>query len=202
RIKAVATLFDGRKVEGRGVRHRLNEVRVAQISIGPGNCRMLSNRQSWDGLRKDEVWIKVRVMGAAAVPSPPTGVESELREICKPPFPARSCRCTAWQSAKRPQIHRSRAFGSEVGVEKCVMGDFIIGVVVDVYGHVFIQHLNGLGVSFIPSAARNFGILNAAEFVVLDPKVGLEYLCRRREPEQGGITGSDSDLVLLLIAKR
>src|SRR5439155_6296452 len=79
-IETVPTLFDGRKVESRGVGHRLNEVRVAQISIGPGNCRMLSNRQSWDGLRKDEVWIKVRVMVAAAVPSPPTGVKSKLRE--------------------------------------------------------------------------------------------------------------------------
>ena len=54
------------------------------------------------------------------------------------------------------------------------MSDLIIGVVVDVLIHVFVQHREGLGVGWIASAARNFRVLDAAEFVVLDPKVGLD----------------------------
>ena len=70
-----------------------------------------------------------------------------------------------------------------------MVSDFIIGVVVDVYGHVFIQYFNGVGVVWIASAAWDFGVLDAAEFVVLDPKVGLEYFRRRCEPEQGRVSG-------------
>ena len=69
------------------------------------------------------------------------------------------------------------------------MSDLIIGVVMDVLIHVFIQHREGLGVGWIASAARDFGVLDAAEFIVLDPKVGLEYLQRRWEPKQCRISG-------------
>jgi hypothetical protein len=54
------------------------------------------------------------------------------------------------------------------------VSDLIIGVVVDVYGHVFVKYLDGLRVGFISGPTWNFGILDAAKFVVLDPKVGLE----------------------------
>src|SRR2546426_1039084 len=43
-IETVATLFDSRKVECCGVGDRLKEVRVVQIGVGSGNCRMLPNR--------------------------------------------------------------------------------------------------------------------------------------------------------------
>ena len=69
-----------------------------------------------------------------------------------------------------------------------MVSDLIIGVVVDVVGHVFLKNLQGVRVGFIASAARNFVVLDAAEFVVLDPKVGLEYFCRRCESEQGCVS--------------
>ena len=73
-IEAVAALFDRRKMESGGIRDRLQEIGVCCVSVGPGNCRMLPRKQSWDGLRELEIGIEVRVVGAAAIPSPPTGV--------------------------------------------------------------------------------------------------------------------------------
>ena len=54
------------------------------------------------------------------------------------------------------------------------MSDLIISVVVDVLIHVFVQHRESGGVEWIASAAWNFRVLDAAKFVVLDPKVGLD----------------------------
>ncbi len=54
------------------------------------------------------------------------------------------------------------------------MSDLIIGVVMDVVSRFIVKDLQGLGVGFIATAAWNFVVLDAAEFVVLDPKVGLE----------------------------
>ena len=41
RVKAVATLFDGREVESRGVGDCLEELGMVQIIVGSGNCRVL-----------------------------------------------------------------------------------------------------------------------------------------------------------------
>ena len=54
------------------------------------------------------------------------------------------------------------------------MSDLIIGVVVDILIHVFIECREGLGVVWITGATRNLGILDSAKFIVLNPKVGLE----------------------------
>ena len=85
------------------------------------------------------------------------------------------------QSAKRIQICRSRSLGDQVRVEELVMSDLIIGVVMDVVFHFILNNLQGVGVGFIATAAWDFVVLDAAEFVVLDPKVGLEYLQSRWE---------------------
>src|SRR6266542_2234905 len=55
-----------------------------------------------------------------------------------------------------------------------VMSDLIIGVVMDVVSHFILNNLQGLSIVRIATAAWDFVILDAAEFVVLDPKVGLE----------------------------
>src|SRR5206468_11418546 len=91
--EAVATLFDSRKMKSGGIRDRLKEVGIIQIIIGSGNCRMLPNRQSGNRLR--EGVTEIGVLGAAAVPSPPTSVQSELREVCEPSFAAGSGRRAA-----------------------------------------------------------------------------------------------------------
>ena len=73
------------------------------------------------------------------------------------------------------------------------MSVFIIGVVVDVVIPIFIQHRERPVVGFIATATWDFVILDAAELVVLDPKVGLEYFRRRCEPEQGRVSRSESN---------
>ena len=54
------------------------------------------------------------------------------------------------------------------------MSDLIIGVVMDVVVHLILNDLQGRGIGCIATAAWDFVVLDAAEFVVLDPKVGLE----------------------------
>ncbi len=86
-----------------------------------------------------------------------------------------SGRGAAHQRAKRIEICRSRSLGDQIRVEEVLMSDLIIGVIVDVLIHVFVQHRQGVGVVWVASSARNFRVLDATEFVVLDPKVGLDY---------------------------
>src|SRR5438034_4919158 len=138
---------------------------------------MLVHPQSRDGLRKGEVWIKIWVMTVVAITRPPAGVDSELRQVresSSDQVRIDSRRGAAHQSPKRIQIYRICSLGLQVGVKESMVSDFIIGVVVDVYGHVFVEHLNGLSVGFISGPAWDFVILDATEFIVLDPKVGLE----------------------------
>ena len=83
-IEAVAALFYCGEVESGSVRDRLKEIWICCVSIGPGNCRMLPHVQGWDGLRKGETRIKIRVVGAAAISRPPTRIQRQLREVCEP----------------------------------------------------------------------------------------------------------------------
>ena len=73
------------------------------------------------------------------------------------------------------------------------MGEFIIGVVVDVCGHVLIKDFNGPCIASISGPAWNFVVLDASEFVVLNPKVGLKYFRRRCEPEHGRVSRCESN---------
>ena len=124
------------------------------------------------------VWVKIRVVAVVAVAGPPAGVDGKLRQVSEPMSDQvwiDSCRSAAHQSAKRVEVRRSRSLGDQVRVEELVMSNLIIGVVMDVVLHFILNNLQGVRVGFIATAARNFVILDAAEFVVLDPKVGLEY---------------------------
>ena len=136
------------------------------------------------------VWIKIRVVAIVAVAGPPTSVDGKLRQVSEPvsdQVRIDSRRSAAHQSAKLIEICRSGSLGDEVRVEKGVVSDFIIGVVVDVHGHVLVKDFQGFSVGFISSPTRYFVILHASEFVVLDPKVSLEYFCRRCESKQSRI---------------
>jgi hypothetical protein len=46
--------------------------------------------------------------------------------------------------------------------------------IVDVLVHVFVQHRQRIMILRIDGATVNFGVWDAAKFVVLDPKVGLD----------------------------
>ena len=61
------------------------------------------------------------------------------------------------------------------------MSDFIFGVVMDVVSHFILNNFQGVGIGRIAVASWDFAVLIAAEFVVLNPKVGLEYLQSRWE---------------------
>ena len=124
------------------------------------------------------VWIKIRVMAVVAIARPPTGVDRELRQVGEPmPDQGRvnPGGGAAHQGAKRIEICRSRSLGDQIRVEKLVMSDLIISVVMDVLIHVILNNLaRAVSVGWIASAAWNFRVLDAAKFVVLDPKIGLE----------------------------
>ena len=51
---------------------------------------------------------------------------------------------------------------------------------------------SGGGVDWITSSTRDFAVLDACEFVVLEPKVGLEYFRRCCEPEQRRVSRSET----------
>ena len=60
------------------------------------------------------------------------------------------------------------------------MSDLIVGVVVDVLGHVLVQHGKRLGVGWTPSSAWNLTILDAAELIILLPQISFdEFYCRQ-----------------------
>ena len=68
------------------------------------------------------------------------------------------------------------------------MSDLIIGVIVDVVLHLILDKFQGLGIVWVTAAAWDLVILAAAEFVVLDPEVGLEELQGRWKPKQGRVS--------------
>jgi hypothetical protein len=51
----------------------------------------------------------------------------------------------------------------------------------DVVLHFILNNLQGVSIRWIPMPAWDFVVLDAAEFVVLNPKVRLEYLQGRWE---------------------
>src|SRR6266536_5069141 len=71
------------------------------------------------------------------------------------------------------------------------MGEFIVGIVMDVLIHVFVQNRKSGSVGRISSSTWNFFVWDAAEFVVLHPEVGLQNFRSCRESKQGGIASRD-----------
>jgi hypothetical protein len=99
---------------------------------------------------------EVGVLRVAAVARPPARVDGQLHQIREP----------------------SNLLGA-----RCFAARQVVGVVVDVLVHVFVQHCKRLGVGRIPASAGDFTVLDAAELVVLLPRIGLEDLGRGQELE-------------------
>src|SRR4029077_11071694 len=89
-------------------------------------------------------------------------------------------------------MDRLCSLGLQVGVKECEMGVLILGIIVDVLVHIAIKDFQGLGIDRTPSSSRDFAVLDACEFVVLAPEIGLENFGRRREPEQGRVSCCDT----------
>ena len=146
---------------------------------------MLPNRQSRDGLR--ERVAEVGVQRVAAVARPEAGVDGQLHQVCEPPDLLGPGGLTARQSAKLIQIDGLGPFRSQIGVKEREMADLIVGVVVDVLVHVLVQHRKRLGIGVIPDSTRDFGVLDAAEFVVLLPQISFDDFCCSQEPKNGRV---------------
>ena len=68
------------------------------------------------------------------------------------------------------------------------MSDLIIGIIVNVVSHLILNELQCVAVGLITTAAWDFIVLDAAELVILKPKVGLECFQGRGETKQGRVS--------------
>ncbi len=196
-VEAVAALFDGGHVEPCGVGNGLDVVVGSQVVISSGDRRKLPFSQVGDCLRKHKIGIKVRVVGAAAVAGLPTGVEGQLHEIGKPGPSARSSGCATRQSPKTLKLYRLGALRYEVRVQEILMRKLIVGIVVNVLGKIVVDGFKLFGVHMISASAWYLVVLDACEFVVLHPKISLEYFRGCRKPEQGCISLGEPALVIV-----
>src|SRR5262245_28208655 len=105
------------------------------------------------------VWIKIRVMAVIPVARPPAGINCELGQVSEP-FPDQGGVNTGGsathQSAKRIEICRSSSLGFQIRVQEPVMSDLIVGIVVDVLGHIRVQHCDVGGVEWTATSTRDF----------------------------------------------
>src|SRR5260370_19712028 len=182
-VEAGATLLDKPKMERRRVSDRLDVISGGEIVIVSGNSRMLSNMQARNRLVKGVP--EIGVLRAAAVARPPTGVHGELHEVGEPFFVLLcACRLTALQRAKPIQIDGLCASRFQELVEEREVADLILGIVVDILGHVHIQIFKGIGVDVTPTPPRDyfavdyFVVLDSSQFVVLLPQIGFyDFVC-------------------------
>src|SRR5437899_3084190 len=183
RIETGATLLNKRKVESGSVGDGLEVVRWPKVGIGSGDPQKLSGTQTRDCLGKREAGIEIGVVRAAAIPSPPTGVNGELHEVCKTSDLLRSRRRATWQIAKMIQVDGIRVLRSQVRVDEREVSQLVLSVVVDVLVHVTVQPFPGSGERCIPTPSGDFTVLDACEFVVLLPNIRLDDFGRRQESE-------------------
>src|SRR5260221_12818051 len=145
----------------------ISRFKALQVSIGSGNGRKLPFTQPRDCLSKRVT--EIGGLCAAAVPPPPTGVHGELHEVGEPSDLLRAGRFTAPPRAKLLQTYGRRALGHQVAVDEREVGELILGIVVDILGHVSIQHFQGSDVAWTPTPPWDFAVLDASQLVVLLP---------------------------------
>jgi hypothetical protein len=145
-----------------------------------------------NGLRKRVT--QVGILGIAAVPRPPAGVDGELHQVGQPAHLSRAAGLAAGQRAELVQIDRARPMRLQIRVDEARVAPLVIGVVVDVLAHVLVQHGESLRVRPVPGAAGEFAVLDPSELVVLLPQVSLEQLGRREELENRNITAREAPI--------
>src|SRR5262249_50072696 len=94
--------------------------------------------------------------------------------------------------AKRLKVYGIRSLGCQVRIEEILMGEFVIGIVMDVLGHIRVELLKSDSIEWIPTAAWYFAVLNAPEFVVLHPEIGFQDFCRCADPRPRRLPWSES----------
>src|SRR5262249_3790644 len=126
------------------------------------------------------------------ITGPPAGINRKLGQVSETTSDSvriNAGRGAAHQCAKRTEVYVCRSLGGQISVEELVMSDLIIGIVMDVVLHLILNKLQRVCVGLVSSAARNFAVLDAAQLVILDPKVSLKYLQRRHESKQCRVSG-------------
>ncbi len=68
------------------------------------------------------------------------------------------------------------------------MAELILGIVVDILGHVSIQHLKFSDVGCTPASPWNFAVLDTSQFVVLLPQIAFDDFDRSQQPENGHVS--------------
>ena len=63
------------------------------------------------------------------------------------------------------------------------MAELILGIVVDILGHVPIQHLKLSDVGFTPAPSWDFAVLDSSAFVLLFPQIAFDDFDRSQETE-------------------
>ncbi len=166
-IEARPSLFDSSEVKSSRVGNGLNVLVGCQVRIGSGNCGMLVYRQTGNGLW--ERITEIRVLRAAAIASPPTGVDGQLHQIRESRLAAGPGRSAAFQRAKLLQIDDVRALRCQVRINEILMRKFILGIVMNILRHIGIEDLQRSGIRWTTTSSRDLAILDSSEFVVLYP---------------------------------
>src|SRR5580704_1530485 len=152
------------EVRGDGGRVVIAQGAAGGVGVASGNRRMLMHIQTRDCLSEGRLRIEIRI-GDAAVARPETGVNSELREIGEPlELLVCSVRYAAWQSSKTAEVNRLRTLRLQVCFQEGSVADLVIGIVVNILGHVAIKNLKSGHIEWIPSIdSRDFVVLDSSE---------------------------------------
>jgi len=91
------------------------------------------------------------------------------------------------------------------------VGQFVVGVVVNVLVHVAVQLFHGIGVQRVATGGRgrivgdlrgglggDFVVLGAGEFLVLQPQVGFQNFRGGQETKNGGVTAVEPAVSVLV----
>src|SRR6266566_6204068 len=112
---------------------------------------------------------------------PITGVYGKLHEVSEPSDVLGTGSFTARQGAKLIQIDWIRPPGNQVRIDEGEVSEFIFGIIVNILGHVPIQHFKSLDVGRTSTPSGDFAVLDSSQLVVLLPSIGFEYFGCRQE---------------------
>src|SRR5437588_8313888 len=150
------------------------------LDVGIGGEVRVRSRNGWklpftqtrDGL--SERATQIGVLRAAAVARPPAGVHGEMHEVGEPPDLLGAGRFTARQIAKLIQVDGIGALGNQVRVDEGHVAELILGIVVDILGHIRIEHLKAIYAGLTAAPATAFAALHASQFVVPLPEIAVD----------------------------
>src|SRR5439155_8980077 len=106
--------------------NRLDVIRRGQVIIASGDCGKMAHTQTLHSLGKLESGIQIGVLIVDAVTRIPTGVHSELHQVCEPSNLLSACSFAAEEGAKLIQIDWLRAFRSQICVNDIKVGDLVV----------------------------------------------------------------------------